>query len=159
MAPQAKAVQSPAPLPGCSTLQWLASIWRQAPAWRPPVGTLAPSSGARPGTPPLGARVVAPRCRSQATQKPLGLGLARPHRPTSMTSTPTQVPLMLLLDQLGYPDMDGLTETFDMIGRIWPRPGWPAHQDGGYQTPTCLAVGGQLGVPAPEAHRPSGGRT
>ena len=58
-------------------------------------------------------------------------------------NTPTQVPLMLyLLDQLGYPDMEGmtadLTDGFDMLSRIRPRPGWPARDDGRCQTPTSL---------------------
>ena len=33
-----------------------------------------------------------------------------------------------------------LTEGFDMVGRIRPRPGWPRRQDGRYQTPTSLDV-------------------
>ncbi|CAE7461631.1 unnamed protein product, partial [Symbiodinium pilosum] len=43
--------------------------------------------------------------------------------------------------------MDGvksdLTEGFDMIGRIRPRPGWPARQDGRYQTPTSWTCCGR----------------
>ena len=83
-----------------------------------------PQAGAWPGS---GRRATSRRCT------------------TPDKDTPTQVPLMLyLLDQLGYPDMDGiksdLTEGFNMIGRIRPRPGWPVCQDGRYQTPTSLNV-------------------